>query len=403
MFLEGGGREEYIYQLSKKLAERNNNVTIITSDYAPTGKESIGKKARSVSGIFIKTLKGYPVSVPPGRIAISDLLDYILKYNEYDIINAHGMGEEVVTDALYAAKIKNIPFVFTPHFHPYWAYEKLNAKKTWQVLQEIQTRMVIHHADATIVFSEQTKKDLMKYSGISNPKNIRIIPDGIDETLPYNLPQKKVKEIFDKYGIPPAENYIMFLGDATNPRKGAFIAVQAFRQVKWELPNTHFIITGPWSTRLNPATSSAQNKFIQLLNKLIKTENATVTDYVDDFDKAALLIGSDLLLSPTVYESFGMVLAEALYCRTPVVATKIGGVIDTVRDDIDGILVRGSDNIQGFARACIKLLKNKDKAKKMGEEGHKRVKEKFLWSKSSRKVEKLYKELVMKHKKELKK
>jgi len=391
MFLDGGGREEHIYQLSRRLAEMGHEVTIVTSDYTPTGRESIGDKARKVKGIFLKTLKGYPVNIPPGRIQIPDLMDYLLKSDDYDIIHAHGMGEQVALEAFYVAQIKGVPFVYTPHFHPYWAYEKLNAQKIWKVLQETQTRMIVEHADATIVFTSLGKKDLIKYTKVKKTDKIYIIPNGIDETLP-KVKKSDIEKVFEKYEIPKNQNYMMFLGDPTNPRKGAFVAVQAFREVRLKLPDTHLIIVGPWGSRLK--TSISLKRLTQLLNKLAKAGKVTITDWVSDFEKVAFLSGADLLISPTIYDSFGIALAEALYFKCPVVATKIGGVPDVVRDGIDGILIKKADDIKGFARACIRLLQNKTLAKKMGENGHKRVKKLFLWKKNAKKLVELYKRLI---------
>lgn len=391
MFLDGGGREEYVYQLSKRLAEKGNQVNIVTSDYTPTREEPIGDKARKINRIFVKTLKGYKVDVPPGRIAIPDLMDYLLRSNNYDIIHAHGMGERVSLEAFYVARIKEVPFVFTPHFHPYWVYEKLGAQKIWKVLQETQTKMIIENADASVVFSELDKKTVCKYTKASPKSKFYIIHNGIDETLP-EVSREEIKKVFSKYDIPEEENYLMFLGDAINPRKGAFQAVQAFRRVRYKLPDTHLIITGSWGNRLK--TSVGIKRLIQLLNKLAKARKVTITGYVSDFDKAALLSGADILVSPTIYDSFGIALAEALFCKTPVVVTKIGGVPYTVRPNIDGILVNGADNTEGFARACIKLLKNKSLAKKMGERGHRRVKELFLWKDTAAKMQNLYERLI---------
>lgn len=399
MFLDGGGREEHIYQLSKRLTENGDEVTIVTSDYTPTGREVIGNKAQKVKGISLKVLKGYPVNIPPGRVAIPDLMDWLLKFNNFDLIHAHGMGEQVPLEAMYVAKIKNIPFVFTPHFHPYWAYKKLNAQKIWKVLQETQTRMIVENANATIVFSKLGKDELVKYTGAQKTKNIRIVPNGIDETLPKVTPED-IKKVFLKYEIPPAQNYIIFLGDITNPRKGAFTAVQAFRRVRLQLSDTHLIMVGPWGNRLK--TDTGAEKLIQLLNKLVKAGRVTVTDWVNDFDKVALLTGADLLISPTVYDSFGLSLAEALWCKTPVVATKVGGVMFTVRDGKDGILVNGADNIEGFAKASIKLLKNKELAKKMGKNGHKRVEKLFLLKIMTQKTRNLYQKLIKKYEKKQK-
>ncbi len=397
MLLDGGGREDHIYYLSKGLAERGHKVSIVTSDYTPTGSETIGNKVREIKGVSLKTLKGYPVNIPPGRIEIPDLMDYLLTSNNYDLIHAHGMGEQVALEAFYAAKIKGVPFVYTPHFHPYWVYEKLNAQKIWEVLQKTQTHMLIKHSDAVITFSELAKNDLLEYTKTKRTGNIHIIPNGIEDKFS-DIKDTEVKKIFLKYGIPEADNYIVFLGDPTNPRKGALSAIQAFRQIKMVLPQSHMIIIGPWGNRLK--TAASMRNLVQLLNKLSKSGSITITDYVSDFDKYAILTGSHLLISPTIYDSFGLALAEALYCKIPVVATKIGSIPYVVRNNVDGYLVNGADNIKGFANACLKILKDKNKAKEMGQAGRQRVIRKFLLDDSVAKTESLYKKILEKYKKQ---
>jgi starch synthase len=388
LFLDGGGREEHVFHISKQMCKNGHEVTVVTSDYLPTGEETIGKRAKKIDNLKIKILKGYKVDVPPGRIQIPDLMDFLLEQNDYDIIHAHGMGEQPAEHAFYAAKIKGVPFVFTPHFHPWWAYEKLKAQKIWEVFQKTLTNMVGNHADAVIAVSEPQRDDLIKYANI-NPKNIQVIPNGVNGELPVLSP-KEIQAVFDKYGIPKVANYIIFLGDATNPRKGAYEAVQAFRQMRDKYyPDTHLIIVGPWGHRLKTTPA-----LFTLLNKMAKARHITATGYVNEYEKAALLTGSDLLVSPTTYEAFGIVLAEALYCGIPVVATKIGGVPYVVRDKVDGLLVNGQDNIPGFAKACAEILKDKNRAQEMGRRGRERVQKMFRWDKAAEKTLKLYQKLL---------
>jgi glycosyltransferase involved in cell wall biosynthesis len=393
-FLDGGGRERYILELSKGLAKRGHEVTILTSDYTPTGKEPLGEEARNTKGIFLKTLKGYLVDVPPGRVVIPDLMNWLLKNDKYDVIHAHGMGEQVVLEAFYIAKIKNIPFVFTPHFHPYFAYQELGAQKIWKVLQETQTKMIVENADATIAFSNLDKKIILKYTKASPRSKIFIVPNGVDENLP-KVKQKDIKEVFAKYNIPKATHYLIFLGDITNPRKGALLAIQIFREIRYKLPDSHLIVVGPWGTRLK--TAQSLEVLMRLLNKLVKAGAVTITGWVNDKEKAALLSGSDLLISPTLYDSFGVALAEAMFYKTPVVATKIGGIPHTVRDGIDGILVKNPYNIKAFARACLKILTDKKLKEKLGKNASKRVKRLFLFKYAVQKMEKIYKILKLKY------
>ena len=103
------------------------------------------------------------------------------------------------------------------------------------------------------------------------------------------------------------------------------------------------------------------------------------------------------MISPTAFEAFGIALAEALYCGIPVVATKIGGIPYVVRDGKDGLLVDGQDNIEGFSKACVKLLKNPKMAAAMGQSGKERVRRKFRWDRTGSALLGLYEDLIAKN------
>ena len=392
IFMDGGGMEEHIYRISREFARKGNQVKIITTDYLPTGEETIGKRARKEKGIQIETVKGMPTNFPPGRIQMPDLIDRLMKI-DCDIIHSHGTGINVGEQAMYAAKVKGVPFVYTPHFHPYWSYSRLQAQKIWEVLQPTLGNMIVKNANACVAVSDPQKADIVKYTRQSktDSRKIRVIPNGVDLDSSLIGNKRKIKELFEKYEIPESDHYMAFLGDVTNPRKGAYEAVQAFREVRKTVPNTHLILIGPWGERLKLAYRS-----FQLINKMAKARYVTATGYVSEEEKAVLLSAADLLISPTAFEAFGIALAEALFCGTPVVATDVGGIPYVVRDGKDGLLVTGQDNTQGFAKACVKLLKDPELAKRMGKNGKDRVRRKFRWDRTADSLMSLYEELINK-------
>ena len=107
---------------------------------------------------------------------------------------------------------------------------------------------------------------------------------------------------------------------------------------------------------------------------------------------------ADILISPKVFEAFGIVLAEALLNKTPVVATDIGGVPYVVRHKKDGILIKSYQDIDGFADACIMLLRNKELIRKMGESGKKRVEKDFSWPNTTQETFAIYKQVIKNNK-----
>ena len=389
MFLDGGGREEHIYQISKYLALKGHRVTIVTSDYSPSGEYIMKRKADKIPGIKIVTLKGFLTKIPPGRVQIPDLIDFLMDYKA-DIIHAHGMGEQPAEEAFYAAKIKKVPFVFTLHFAPYDVYKKLNADQVWKVMQQYQVYNMLRGADKIIAVSPNEKDDIKKYTGY-NGNNFEVIPNGFDRP-PEKITPQLIKETFKKYGIPEGRKYIVFLGALTNPRKGAFEAIQAFRAAKSKIPDLFLILMGTWDARLNYAGLAKTTT--KVLEKLAKANNTVVTGWLSEREKFALLSQSNVFISPTYYEAFGIALCEALYSKVPVIASDRGGCKYVVRNGIDGILVKDPENIEELTQAIIKLIQHPEESKKMGVAGNERVRKLFSWERTGEKLETLYKKLL---------
>src|SRR5688572_24307945 len=72
-------------------------------------------------------------------------------------------------------------------------------------------------------------------------------------------------------------------------------------------------------------------------------------------DMSQLLSISDILLLPSELESFGLVALEAMACEVPVIATRVGGIPEVVRDGIDGFLYPIGD-VESMANSCLSIL-----------------------------------------------
>src|SRR5205823_3086012 len=97
-------------------------------------------------------------------------------------------------------------------------------------------------------------------------------------------------------------------------------------------------------------------------------------DLVEEMQKASLVV----LPSLAHMESFGMVLIEAMACRTPVVGTNIGGIPEVIKDGIDGFIVSSNDS-NALALAIPKIVADKELATRMGHFGEAKVKKEFTW------------------------
>jgi D-inositol-3-phosphate glycosyltransferase len=79
-------------------------------------------------------------------------------------------------------------------------------------------------------------------------------------------------------------------------------------------------------------------------------------------------VASDVTVLPSYYESFGMVALEAMACGSPVIASRVGGLVTTVRDGVTGFLVPDSD-VAALADRIGSLIADADLRWRVGREG----------------------------------
>jgi glycosyltransferase involved in cell wall biosynthesis len=113
----------------------------------------------------------------------------------------------------------------------------------------------------------------------------------------------------------------------------------------------------------------------------------------DVFKKALFYRAADVFVLPSAGpEIFGIVNLEAMACGVPIVASKIGGVPDIVKDGENGLLVPPRDS-EALADAIIYLLENEDMREKMGKNGRKKA-EGYSWERIAEETEEIYEGLI---------
>jgi glycosyltransferase involved in cell wall biosynthesis len=108
---------------------------------------------------------------------------------------------------------------------------------------------------------------------------------------------------------------------------------------------------------------------------------------------ARLYCEHEVLVSPSLYEGFGLPAAEAMACGTPVVATTAGAFPETIVDGETGVLVRPGD-AAALADAIQMLLGDGERRRAMGAAGVRRMEREFSWRACAEKTASLYAEVL---------
>ena len=279
-----------------------------------------------------------------------------------DLIHNVRIGREGLSYAsLYAARNRDIPFVFTPVHHPRWV--------GWRYRAYINLYKL---ADAVIALTNAEKQVLIDL-GV---KEERIAVTGIGPILAEKADGTAFKE---HYQID--EPIVLFLGQHY-PYKG-YQQLLAAAPIVWEkIPEANFVFIGP-------AVAKSEVYFNNLADRRIHRLGA-----VNLQEKTNALAACTVLCVPSSQESFGGVYTEAWSFSKPVIGCKIPAVSEVVTNEIDGYLV--AQDPQEIAESICQILLNPSRAKKMGQMGKLKVESQFSWQKLAQKTEQAYLKVLAK-------
>ncbi|SVB63783.1 uncharacterized protein METZ01_LOCUS216637, partial [marine metagenome] len=130
------------------------------------------------------------------------------------------------------------------------------------------------------------------------------------------------------------------------------------------------------------------------LDKLSSSKNVKMhrIGHVDDELYRSVLSAADVLVLPSEYEAFGIVLLEAAAAHTPVVATNVGGIPEAMSENNNGLLVDYSDPV-ALSKAIFLVLDDDSLRRDMGAFGRRFSKD-FSWSEIVKLVDKAYNSLL---------
>ncbi len=168
---------------------------------------------------------------------------------------------------------------------------------------------------------------------------------------------------------------ILFVG-RLEKRKGLNYLLEAFKQVKQEIPDSRLIIVGP-GTRLRRKYEK------QVARSGLK--DVIFVGFVSYDELSRYYKTADVFCAPaTGAESFGIILLEAMAMGKPIVASNIEGYASVVTHGVDGLLVPPRDK-EGLARALISLLRDQSLRQEMGAKGRAKALE-HSWEQIAQKV-----------------
>lgn len=177
-----------------------------------------------------------------------------------------------------------------------------------RLIYDYKCQYACNHADCIVAISEQTKRDIIQFYGIS-PERIKVIYQACSERFLQKRSQSTIDEVLQRYQLPT--EYLLYVGSIIE-RKNLLGILQAYLQ----LPDSHrlpLVVVG--------SGSKAYTRRVQEYARAHKLQSLLYWVQPQTEELPALYQQARLFLYPSLYEGFGIPIIEALFSGTPVVTS----------------------------------------------------------------------------------
>ena len=323
--------------------------------------------------IIKNSKKLYPIIFPSISVQKSYLPTDIIE--SLDIIHAQHMFTAGRL-AKYVAKKYKKPLIYTYHtlIAEYSHYAGIFSKLISKYLINMSRRFC-NSCDLIITPSNPMKEKLKGY-GINTP--IEVVMTGID---PLNYKRYGNELLKKKYKIPRDNKILLYLSRIAKEKNLDFL-LNSFSKIEKKYPKVHLFIVGG-----GPEESWCRKR----IKSLKISGKVTMTGMVPKSEANKFFGMADLFVFPSITETQGIVIAEAMASGTPPVAVGIMGPVDLIKDGKDGYLTKL--DIDDFVGKTLDLLENDKKREEFAHNSLLRIDE-FSIETSAKKMIKIYKRFL---------
>lgn len=319
---EAGGPIEFVRQTNKILSKEGHIVDVVTlddpqvnwaSEVIPLGP---GRTHYKYSSRYIPWLRSH--------------------VNDYDAILVHGIWQYTSFGVWRALRNAEVPyFVFTHGMlDPWFKYEHpLKHLKKW-IFWPWSDYRVLRDA-ARVFFTTEEERERARDSFWLYKCNEQVVRYGTKG--PEGDPQTQIEAFFKKFPVLSDKKIFLFMG-RLHRKKGCDLLLKAFDLVSERDNSLHLVIAGPDQGGL-------KRELENIAAKLDIGQKVTWTGMLENDQKWGALRASEIFVLPSHQENFGLVVAEALSCGTPVITTKKVNIWRELLRDNAGFA--GEDTEQG--------------------------------------------------------
>jgi D-inositol-3-phosphate glycosyltransferase len=376
--VDAGGQNVYVAALARELGRLGEQVVVHTRRDTTDlpGRVRFG---RNVTVHHVDA--GPPQDLPkddlrPHMAAFADRLVEAWTAERPDVVHAHFWMSGLA--ALAAAARVGVPVVQTFHALGTVKRRHQGREDTSPPERLADERRIARTVDRVIATCSDEVAELTRMGARAD--RLTVVPCGVDlaHFTPHGpcLPRRS------------GRRRILAIGRLV-PRKGVADVIRALVDV----PRTELVVAGgPVAEELRG--DPEVRRLAALAEELGVADRVVFRGRVARPDMPPLLRSADAVVCAPWYEPFGIVPLEAMACGVPVVATAVGGMLDTVVDGATGLLVPPRDP-GALASALRSLLDDPDRREAYGAAGTARARERYGWDTVAAGTLEVYRELVL--------
>lgn len=373
-----GGVGVYTGHLAEALALRGHDVTVFRSRIGPCLVEPTGFRI---------------VDVPTDPDPIRDRHQFLMALlrqadrREFDLVEAplwNGNGAAVGSAARWPLVVRlETPFAL---IREQAGIEYNYHVQTLMAAEQLQ----LAYATGTIGISEAVVKTVEEAYHIPLPfhgRRLAVIPLGLPSLD--RIPMRAVET------TPTEGTKFLYIG-RFEARKGILDLAGAFARVAREDPKATLWLVGADNSANDGYAARTGRSYGQTICEMWGPEilsRVRIFGRLDEGMKNYLLSTCDVLVAPSIYESFGLMYVEAMRAGKPVIGTTAGGIPEVVENGGTGLLVPPGD-IEALALAMLRLSGDAGLRRAFSQRGLERFEERFSLYNFGRQTENFYREVL---------
>ena len=353
------GAEMQVERLGGNLVKLGHQAAVLTQRRVP---QSLPFEI--IHGISVHRVD-FPLSYWTYRDIGKQFRFLVRNRHSYDIIHSHQCFNHAVVDALAARCFGKKSILKIACAGEVGDLNVFSQFRGFNLVQKI-----LHQTDAVIAISTEIEKELQEYGFPA--EHIYSIPNGVD-----------ADEFERRRPFPDRSKVIFLLIGRRTPQKGIDIAFRAIQSLLQKgMVNIELRLYGLDYPEYDYRKMAQECGVQSVVRFYSHTDN--IQDVYHD---------AHCLLLPSRTEGLSNVLLEAMSLELPVIATRISGTVDVVEHDRSGILIAPEDP-EALAAAMMQVIKNPDRACRLGKNARQRIKEKFSLDSVARQYSNLYQDLM---------